>query len=263
MHTPQDVNTTCLARNILIACFAIELAFLALDYFVNFGRLTEIGALRRMFNLAREDGLASWFAVTQTLLIALTLWLIYIVVKSSGESRSKLYGWLVLALLFTYMAIDDGAQIHERLGTTFERMQEASGGSFDLFPSYTWQIFFLPVYGAVGLFAFGFLWLELRRKSLRAWLMLAMVFLALAVAFDFFEGLSEDHDWNVYARITEAVDFDSWTEARFEASSFDTLEHFSRAIEESLEMAANSILWFLFLRQLGALGGELHVRFRE
>ena len=42
-----------------------------------------------------------------------------------------------------------------------------------------------------------------------------------------------------------------------------TLEHFSRSIEEALEMAANSILWFLFLRHLGARRGELHVRFRE
>lgn len=64
-----------------------------------------------MFNIAREDGLASWFAVTQTLFVALTLWLIYTLTKRGGGSRSKVYGWLVLTLFFAYMAVDDGAQM--------------------------------------------------------------------------------------------------------------------------------------------------------
>ena len=86
-----------------------------------------------MFNTAREDGLASWFAVTQTLLIALTLWLIYSVAKAGRKPRAIVVGWLVLALFFTYMAIDDGAQIHERLGSTFKALREASGASLDFF----------------------------------------------------------------------------------------------------------------------------------
>ncbi len=132
---PDEINTTRLARRVLIVCLALELTFVALDYWVNFGRLTEIGAMRRMFNIAREDGLASWFGVTQTLLIALTLWLVYALAKRDDGPRWRRYGWLVVALFFTYMAVDDGAQIHERLGTTIERIGEDSGSSFDFFPS--------------------------------------------------------------------------------------------------------------------------------
>ena len=49
-------------------CLAAEIAFVFLDYHVNFGRLTDIGPLRRLTNIAREDSLASWFGTTQTLL---------------------------------------------------------------------------------------------------------------------------------------------------------------------------------------------------
>ncbi len=111
----------------------------------------------------------------------------------------------------------------------------------------------------MGLFMLIFLWIELGRARL----LLAMSLLALAVGLDFIEGLSEDHRWNVYSWLAESTDLDSWTEARFEASAYETLEHFSRSIEEALEMAANSVLWFLFLRHLGTRGDELHIRFRE
>lgn len=258
-----DVNTTRLSRTLLIVCLIVELSFVVLDYIVNYGRLTEIGALRRMFNIAREDGLASWFAVTQTIFVALTSWLVYATTKRGDGPRSTSLGWLVVALLFTYMAVDDGAQIHERLGTTFERMGDASGTSFDFFPSYTWQILFLPVFAALGLFVLVFLWRELERRSPRGCVLLAMSLFALAVGLDFFEGLNPDHRFNVYSWLAANTDWDSWTQARFQASAYDALRHFSRAIEESMEMAANSILWFVFLRYLGARRADIHLRFRE
>ena len=42
----------------------------------------------------------------------------------------------------------------------------------------------------------------------------------------------------------------------------DTLQHFSRSTEETLEMLAISLLWFLFLRNLPRISsGGLQVRF--
>ena len=70
-----------LARRVLLFCIAIEITFVILDYHVNYGEWTDIGAMRRMFNTAREDGLASWFAATQTLMAGLTLGLIYLSAK--------------------------------------------------------------------------------------------------------------------------------------------------------------------------------------
>ena len=55
------------------------------------------------------------------------------------------------------MAVDDGAQLHERLGSTFKAMREDVGSSLDFFPSYPWQILFLPIFGTLGLFMLWFL----------------------------------------------------------------------------------------------------------
>ena len=253
-----DVNAARLARYVLLCCFALELAFVLLDYGVNYGRWTEIGAMRRMLNITREDGLASWFAVTQTLLVSMTLWLILAATKHAHPSRWKVWGWLVLACFFTYMAIDDGAQLHERLGTAFE----SSGAALDFFPSYTWQLLFLPLFAALGLFTLAFLWFELERATSRMLLLLAMSFLALAVGLDFVEGLDSDHPWNVYTWLLEHVDIEPWSQDRFGRTDFETVRHFSKSIEETLEMAASSLLWFLFLGHLPAVAQELRIRFR-
>jgi len=242
------------ARRVLVICVVAELAFFLLDYHVNFGGAIEIGAIRRLFNTAREDGLASWFGTTQTLLAALTLWLTYVMVRPQSESRWRKAGWLALALFFTYMAIDDGAELHERLGTTVDALREDSSALIASFPSYTWQILFGPVFAAFGLFMLAFLWKELATRSSRLVLVAAIGCLGLAVVLDFFEGLEPDHALNLHTYIVDHTHFDARAQARFARSGYDTLQHFSRSAEETLEMLANSLLWFVFLRNLGRVG---------
>ena len=139
------IDSERLARRVLGFCVAAGILFVFLDYHINYGEWTQIGAMRRMFNIAREDGLASWFATTQTLMAGLTLGMIYVAVKKRlGAPWGEATGWLVLASFFVYMAIDDGAQLHERLGSTVAAMREDAGSSLDFFPSYAWQLIFLP-----------------------------------------------------------------------------------------------------------------------
>ena len=265
LSSPSElqVDAARLARAVLGFCLLAEFAFVVLDYHINYGKWTETGALRRMFNIAREDSLASWFAVTQTLLIALTLWLVYAILRRSDYPRWRVTGWLVLAVFFTYMAVDDGAQIHERLGTAFKTASVAAGNSLGFFPSYTWQLLFLPLFAALGFFTLVFSWLELREGSLRTLLAAALCLLAVAVGLDFVEGLDDDHPWNAFTWLVEHYDIDPWTRARFGSSDFNTLRHFSKSIEEAVEMAANSFLWFLFLRHLPSVTGGVSLRFRR
>ncbi|HJO37781.1 MAG TPA: hypothetical protein QF650_04180 [Vicinamibacterales bacterium] len=108
----------------------------------------------------------------------------------------------VLALWFSYMTVDDGAQLHERIGTTVSILQEDAGSSaLDLFPSYTWQLVFLPLFGGLGLFMAAFLWRELQDRPARLAVIAAIGCLVVAVGLDFFEGLEEDHAWNLYAAL--------------------------------------------------------------
>jgi hypothetical protein len=255
------IDSERLARRVLYFCLAVEIAFVFLDYHVNYGEWTSIGAMRRMFNIAREDGLASWFATIQTLMAGLTLGLVYLSVKNTPGSRWKAIGWLILTIFFIYMAVDDGAQLHERLGSTFKAMRRDAGSSLDFFPSYTWQLLFLPAFGVLGLFLLGFLWRVLGDRLSRVLLVTALSLQVFAVGMDFVEGLDDDHRWNLYTIISDRYDLEPWTEARLGETAFDTLRHFSKSIEELIEMAAISILWFLFLRHLSEVAGDLRVRF--
>ena len=77
------------------------MAFVFFDYHLNYAALVDIGAIRRMFNIAREDSLASWFGTTQTLMCGLTLWLIYASARQRGTTPRRRAGWLTLAIFFT------------------------------------------------------------------------------------------------------------------------------------------------------------------
>ena len=120
------IDPTRFVRSVFIACVVAEVAFLFLDYHVNYARLIDIGQIRRLANIAREDSLASWFGTAQTSFAALTLWLIYLVVRRQDTPRWRSAGWLTLAMFFTYMTIDDSAQIHERIGGVYRSVCRSS-----------------------------------------------------------------------------------------------------------------------------------------
>ena len=251
------VNPARLARYVLIFCISAEITFLLLDYYLGYGRTIKTGALRRFFSITREDGLASWFGTTQTFLAGLTLWVIYLFSKRTSAPRWKTVSWLVLAIFFVYLAIDDGAQIHERVGTAVKR---TAGSSLDFFPSYTWHLVFLPIFAALGVFASIFLWTELKATYARTLLIVAFSCLALAVLLDFAEGLDRYHPWSVYGWLAEDRDLHAWALQHFGRSAYDTLRHFGKAIEEFLEMLAITLLWFLFLRHLAIVTHNSIVR---
>lgn len=267
------IDTPNLARNVLVFCLVTELLFVFLDYHLNFGSLVKIVSFQFLFNIANETGFAAWFATTQTLLAGLTLWFIYALVCRQPGPRWIPIGWLVLAVFFTYMAVDDGTQLHERVGTIYGHLQGDTSGSDDVFPSYNWQLIFLPIFGTLGIFSLAFLWFQLNSTSSRILLVAALGCLVVAVVMDFFEGLAPDHRWNIYRAVSDDFDLETWTEtrhpnkleawtqARFERTAYDTLRHFSQSIEETLEMIGNSIFWFLFLRHLSTVTGNLHIRF--
>ncbi len=267
-----EINSTKLIRYIIGFAIFAELMFVFLDYHVNYGRLTEIGAMRRLTNIAREDGLASWFGTAQLLLISLTLWLIYLAVKQHG-SKFRRVGWMVLACFFTYMTLDDGNELHERFGTLFgtlaRRASEPGEGPsligrfLDFFPSYHWQFFFLPMFAAVGLFLVYFMWRELDDRGSQRFVIAAILLFVVAVGLDFIEGLSVDHPLNFYTKITERFEFGEFTQARFKHTPYKTLVHFSKSIEECIEMMGNSLLWLVFLRQFVRVAGDLRVRFER
>ena len=155
-------------------------------------------------------------------------------------------GWLALALFFTYMAVDDGAEIHESFGSAFDTIHKNkdpagaftswASGVLDIFPSYTWLILFMPFFGAAGLFILIFLWRELKTRQSRALVIIALVCLALAVCRDFVEGLDKKHQWNFHTMIRNKYDLEKYT-----------VRHFSKSLEEFLEMLGITLFWVSFI----------------
>lgn len=250
---------------LLIVCVMAEIFFIVADWHINYAQLFDIGAIERLFNATREDGIGSWFAVTQTFLAALTAFAVFKVRRSADQHTWKPYGWLVIALFFFYMSMDDGAKIHERMGTTFRvlnRGSDALGGTLlAYFPSYTWQLVFLPIFGSLGLFTLWFLWQDSDDMTLRLIVLSAIGCFIVAVGMDFVEGLEPGHPANLYTIIARNVDMREYTVRHFQETPFTTLRHFSKTFEESIEMLGNSLLWYVFIRRLGASAHEVRIRF--
>ena len=177
---------------LILGGLAIELLLVLADAFINHARWTELGPVRRLFNITREDGLASWFGVTQTWMVALTVWLVFVAVrKLRDSSRWRRAGWLLLAIFFSYMAVDDGAEVHERIGSAYKAVYDPgqlgkvdSEGqkvrSLSFYPSYPWQALMGPLFAAMGIFLLLFLWREMRATTAFFWVLAAMGLFALA-----------------------------------------------------------------------------------
>jgi len=262
--TTFRVNPDQLVRRLLLVAAVVCGLLLAADYWLNYREVMSVGAMRRLFNATREDSLAGFVGIAQAVLMAATAWGVWILarrVSSSGEpSRRVVGGWLVLALLFTYLAIDDGAMVHERLGTAAEAMageETALSGLLAMFPSYTWQVVVGPLLGALGLFMVLFLWHQV--PDYRSFLLVAMALVVVAVGLDFIEGLEDEHAWNLYAITAERYPLDDYTRKVFGATGLQTLQHFSRSIEEVLEIFANTLLWAVLLIGLSHQAAEVRL----
>ena len=242
------LNGQRLPGRIFLLCLVVELLLVGLDVFINYGRFIDIGPIRRLFNITREDGLATWFMVMQTFFAGLVLWLIAMVQRSCQANRSNWLSWGFLSGFFIYMSADDAAEIHERLGSTFKELlknseREAPNSLLiqmqNLFPSYEWQLVALPLLAGAGLFMVLFLLTEFSDRKSRTILLSAVSIMAIAVLLDFSEGLYKTNAWNPH----------KWVRESFTLSNY-TVRHFSKSIEEFLEMCSISMLLMLFTAHL-------------
>jgi len=251
-----NLNTSRIARTVLLCVIAVELVLVFLDLFVYYGPNANIPSARDLFNLARENSLGTWFSSTQTLAVAILLWLLRLRLKSvPGYSARRIAGWALLAAFFTYMAIDDAVAIHEHLGSTFEDLQAELddgipgplGRWLEAYPSYTWQVVVGPLFAAMGLFLLVFLWRELKPAPLRWLVVLALGCFSLAVGMDYVEGI-----YGGYKRIIVAT---GW--------QYETIRHVSKVIEEFIEMLGTSLFLTAFLLHFGSVAGRISLSFTE
>jgi hypothetical protein len=119
----------------------------------------------------------------------------------------------------------------------------------------------MPLFAVAGMLLLVFLWSELRDRRARVLLLVALICLAVAVGLDFVEGLHETHPWNLDAHLARWLDWDLAAESWFEHDGFEAVVHFSKSVEEFLEMLGNTLLWVAFLRHLSGRCREMELRF--
>ena len=235
------LNTNRLLWTVFLFCFAVELTLVYLDLTINWLRWTELSPIRRLFDVTREGALASWFAVTQTIFVALCVWIIVALNRKQIRSLPQRMGWVILALFFTYLAIDDGAAVHEQIGSAYK---EHAGGIVH-YPSYLWQMVLGPVFAVMGAFVVYFLWWQMPRTRDRVRVLTAMACFTFAVWLDYEEGKTDGFGW--------LVETFGWTEV--------AIQHFVRAIEEFIEMFGMTLLLVTFIGQIAHRGQEITIRF--
>ncbi len=243
-------------KNILVLFISIDLFLVALDLSFSYAGILNNLAVEQLFNLAREGSLGSWFSSTQLLLTGLILWLLFFRFLNDIDTQSfKKYGWALIALFFTLMAIDDAAAIHETIGSSYEdivsnadEVGDVIGGEIlENYPSYSWQVILGPVFLLMGLFIFVFLWIEFSLYSMRLLLIAALSCYAIAVGLDYVEGL-----YGGYKTIIVATALD-----------YDSVRHLSKVIEEFLEMLGTTFFLTLFITHLAMHTESVELRFHD
>ena len=250
---PSAVRVTVNANKMILLVFfgwlALELFFVTIDTVINYNKGSNISQFRRMANLAREDGLATWFSSMQLLLVGMVATANGWRVRLDG-GKWRVVAWALVALFFCYMAFDDGAKIHERVATGvkkwLDRGQEDGVPIFNSFPSYAWQVIFGPLFVGMGIFMAGFFWKELRTMKMRFAVLCALGCWAVAVGLDFIEGLEQEYD-----------DVAEWLGVSSRWAS-----HYGRVLEEFLEMFGTTVFLTTFLQQLAGTWGVVEISVR-
>lgn len=241
------INKKIILRAVLVLWGSIIIFLVLADIFINHLEWISSGAIQRLVNITRDDGLPNWFSSIQLLSISIVVWSIFLSLKYSKPNLMKKgiygWGWSIIAFFFTYLAVDDGSKMHERVGTYFsdkmEFLQTYNPGFlskiYDVFPSYGWQFVFVPVFGLIALYILYFLYKNLESKAQIIYIVFAFGCYVASVVLDFFEGMDE----GIYDPLIA-----------FFKTELHTIQHFSKLVEEIFEMVGNTLFMVVFTKHL-------------
>jgi hypothetical protein len=184
-----------------------------------------------LFYVDTEDNIPSYFSAVQLLIAALLLGAIAFV-KQRARAPYRIR-WILLALTFLYLSIDEAEGLHE---LTIEPMRRLLGSWASGFLYYAWVV---P--GAAVAVALGLAYLKLLREfpdRLRRLVVLgAMLFTGGSIGMELVGGWWFDHYGKtlLYSMIV--------------------------TVEEGAEMAGITVFIYALLAYLGEIAGELRVTF--
>ena len=148
--------------------------------------------LTRFVHMDREGNLPTWFAATQFLCLAFAFIVLSVLERDTLAPHSGRWQWSICALGAVLLSLDEGAALHEMLGTFLGALfAQAPDGSWlralEGFPSYYWLLFYVPI---VLPLVFTLLLFVARRIGRNRYLLFAggFIYVLGAVVLDYLEG---------------------------------------------------------------------------
>ena len=221
-----EINEYSLPKRMFWYLWLVCCGLVACDSVLTFHDVTGYYVFNRVFDMTREESIPNWYASILLFCIALTCAVTYTIQRRRVDRRDAL-PWVFFAGFFTFLSMDDGAKIHERLGSFFRELAEEGDGVFTVFQpvleaasTYSWQIFVLPVFLFFAFFILLWGFNNISVRETHRWILLGGFFIAIALGLDYFEGLVDNGVVDLEGR----------------PLSVNTIEHYQRVLEEFSEM---------------------------
>ncbi len=157
-----------------------------------------------MFDLNNEGNLPTIYSSSQLLLASINFGVIFCIKKIYDDLFK--WHWLLLSIVFSFLALDEAAQIHELLNHIVKVFINASGIFY-----FAWLIPYSIITLALGVFYLKFI-LSLPRKTAFLFCLSAFIFLSGAIGFELLEGRvyeqfgSEGIEFAIYVSIEESLE---------------------------------------------------------
>lgn len=233
-----DLNMGHLILCVFIFCLVAEAIIIVLDILMNLAELWYLEEFKQLSNVAMEKSFGTWFSVVQNFMVAITALMISFHHRFISAQKSTFLGWLLVALFFAYISLDDHLVLHERIsGTLGPLFFNWLFGKMITPPTYEWIFLMLPFFGAFGVFFLIFLYRQLEVKKYRLILISGLSLWSLAVLLDAWDGMSHAYDW--------VVTITGFGELH--------IRHAFILIEEAFEMLGSTLFLTLFLFQIRRL----------
>lgn len=233
MHITFDYNIP--VKNLLAAIITIPVFLFFMDSIGIAYQLDIPKKLRILFDITLEANIPTWYSSLIAFFTGLA-GLLIVEHYYSLKNYSKTAVWLVISAFFIYMSMDDTSQFHERVATVWAQNAKATNSGtasalVNSFESYYWQLLFLPLFAGVGLTMLYVIKTEFKVKQAQWFFVLGLSCFVLAVALDYIDGVDSYYEYIIQQT----------------GVNFRALEHFSRAIEEMIEMLGVGFIFIALL----------------
>jgi len=232
-----QLNLNRIILYVLIFCLAAEAVIFFLDIFLNIAELWYMEKFKRFSNVAMESSFGTWFSVVQNFIVGITALIISMHYRFISKNRGGFICWLLTALFFAYISLDDHLVLHERMGGSITVFAGWLFGKNITLPTYGWLFLFGPLFGAFGIFFLVFMYRELRTRKFRLILITGLFLWGAAVLLDAWDGMGHSYEWIVNGTGLKKI----------------YIRHCFMLFEEMLEMLGSTLFLYLFLSKFKLL----------